>query len=232
MDHINTPLSDEEIELLEQILLYRIDEDVDTLDMDEGILDISTLDGFMTAIVSGPNMIPPSKWLPAVWGDFEPVWEDMEMLEDAFTLMIRHMNSIAAILLDYPDEFEPLFWQREVEDTTYLIVDEWCEGYRRGVELSFGDWNAGGEEMTIMLAPIFAFTQAADWPGHDHTGKELDALHRAIVTNVRDIHAYWLARRDEQPLLNRPERRIERKVGRNDPCPCGSGKKYKKCCLH
>ena len=21
------------------------------------------------------------------------------------------------------------------------------------------------------------------------------------------------------------------KVGRNDPCPCGSGKKYKKCCL-
>ena len=23
----------------------------------------------------------------------------------------------------------------------------------------------------------------------------------------------------------------ESKVGRNDPCPCGSGKKYKKCCL-
>ena len=22
------------------------------------------------------------------------------------------------------------------------------------------------------------------------------------------------------------------KIGRNDPCPCGSGKKYKKCCLH
>ena len=25
-------------------------------------------------------------------------------------------------------------------------------------------------------------------------------------------------------------RREEPKVGRNDPCPCGSGKKYKKCC--
>jgi preprotein translocase subunit SecA len=23
---------------------------------------------------------------------------------------------------------------------------------------------------------------------------------------------------------------VEQKVGRNDPCPCGSGKKYKKCC--
>ncbi|HAI87944.1 MAG TPA: preprotein translocase subunit SecA [Firmicutes bacterium] len=27
-----------------------------------------------------------------------------------------------------------------------------------------------------------------------------------------------------------PQRRAEKKVGRNDPCPCGSGKKYKKCC--
>ncbi len=31
----------------------------------------------------------------------------------------------------------------------------------------------------------------------------------------------------QQPTIHRGE-----KVGRNDPCPCGSGKKYKKCCLH
>jgi preprotein translocase subunit SecA len=29
----------------------------------------------------------------------------------------------------------------------------------------------------------------------------------------------------------RTYRREGRKVGRNDPCPCGSGKKYKKCCM-
>ena len=29
----------------------------------------------------------------------------------------------------------------------------------------------------------------------------------------------------------RPERRKEKKIGRNDPCPCGSGKKYKNCCM-
>jgi len=35
-----------------------------------------------------------------------------------------------------------------------------------------------------------------------------------------------------QRLLNPPEpRRSEPKVGRNDPCPCGSGKKFKKCCM-
>lgn len=29
---------------------------------------------------------------------------------------------------------------------------------------------------------------------------------------------------------NKPKIEIDRKIGRNDPCPCGSGKKYKKCC--
>jgi len=36
---------------------------------------------------------------------------------------------------------------------------------------------------------------------------------------------------DLEILLNPPQtRRVENKVGRNQPCPCGSGKKYKKCC--
>ncbi|MEW6623620.1 MAG: SEC-C metal-binding domain-containing protein [Bacillota bacterium] len=35
---------------------------------------------------------------------------------------------------------------------------------------------------------------------------------------------------DEQDYQLQPYRRSEPKVGRNDPCPCGSGKKYKKCC--
>ena len=36
---------------------------------------------------------------------------------------------------------------------------------------------------------------------------------------------------DLELLLNPPQTRVaEAKVGRNEPCPCGSGKKYKKCC--
>jgi len=33
----------------------------------------------------------------------------------------------------------------------------------------------------------------------------------------------------DEPMFAEPVRRI--KIGRNDPCPCGSGKKYKKCCI-
>lgn len=54
-------------------------------------------------------------------------------------------------------------------------------------------------------------------------GKELQELHKKSFEEDR-----LLERPAERPLP--PIRRESPKIGRNDPCPCGSGKKYKKCC--
>lgn len=151
MNDLSTPLTDEECDLLDRFLLERIDEEADTLDKDEGVLDISELDGLFTALVSGPISTVPSQWLPAVWGNFAPVWGSEKEFQKIFSLMIRHMNSIAHILMEFPEVFEPLFLEREVEGDTYTIVDKWCEGYRRGVELARKHWNEGGEEMAVIF---------------------------------------------------------------------------------
>jgi uncharacterized protein len=232
MNDLFTILSETEIERLDSFLLDRIDEDAVTEGQDEGILDISELDGFLTAIVSGPTMIPPSQWLPAVWGDIEPVWDSEQDFGEIFTLLVRHMNGIAETLLEHPEDFEPIFLEREVEGKTYTIVDEWCEGYRRGVALTEDLWHAGGLEMTILLTPLYAFTEATNWRGHDYSLGEIENLQQAIAPNVREMHAFWLARRGEGATVSQPVRRDQPRVGRNDPCPCGSGRKYKKCCLH
>jgi uncharacterized protein len=233
MKNLFDALSDEEIERLDQFLLDRIDDDADTQGKDEGVLDISELDGLFTALVSGPMMIPPSRWLPAVWGDFEPAWENTRDLEVVISLMMRHMNSIAATLMDWPEDFAPMFLEHEVEGKIYAIADDWCEGYIRGVALAADAWSVGGQPMTILLTPIRAFTSETDWRAHDlSTDAEIDYILDAITPNVRAIHAWWLARRDHHAPASAPARRTEPHVGRNDPCPCGSGKKYKKCCLH
>ena len=232
MNDLVTPLTDEELDRLDRFLLERIDDEADTLDMDEGVIDVSELDGLFTALVSGPVSVVPSQWLPLVWGDFEPVWGSQEAFQEILSLMIRHMNSIVHLLIEYPEEFEPLFLEREVEGNTYTIVDEWCEGYWRGVELSREKWNAAGAEMAELFVPIFAFTPETNWRGHDLTDKEKEITRQAITPNVRKIHAYWLARRPDPVSVAQPVRRDTPRVGRNDPCPCGSGKKYKKCCLH
>jgi len=86
--------------------------------------------------------------------------------------------------------------------------------------------------MAVLLTPILAFTEETNWRGHDLPDGEVEKIQRAVTRNVRAIHAYWLARRSEHESVVRPVRQSEARVGRNDPCPCGSGKKYKKCCLH
>ena len=68
-----------------------------------------------------------------------------------------------------------------------------------------------------------------------------------LFYNMHDANADWLYNLDEWENILSEEKRNEikqkynqskifthedKKVGRNDPCPCGSGKKYKKCCIN
>jgi uncharacterized protein len=57
------------------------------------------------------------------------------------------------------------------------------------------------------------------------------ARHQAFVDRIapaaRNIHAYWLARRAPRARLRQLNKAPD--PGRNDPCPCGSGKKFKRC---
>jgi len=106
MKDLLTPMSEDEFARLDEFLLARFgDEDEDMVGKDEGVLDISELDGFFTAVVSGPVPVMPSQWLPVVWGDFELVWKNTAEFEEIFSLFVRHMNGIIAELMDEPEQF-------------------------------------------------------------------------------------------------------------------------------
>ncbi len=62
---------------------------------------------------------------------------------------------------------------------------------------------------------------------------EVERLQGQISHSAARLHQFWLERRgDARPRVLGPQVRSSPKTGRTDPCPCGSGKKYKKCCLH
>ena len=227
-------LSDEELDWLDTFLLSRFDlEAEDDPQVDEGVICISELDGFFTAVVSGPVMIPPSAWMPVMWGDFPPEYDDEKEMQTVLSLLIKHMNSIAATLIAQSDSFEPLFLERKVEDKIYTIVDEWCEGYMRGVTITAEQWSKHEMELQVLLAPIEAFAGESALQTHaKYKQVEIENLQTAIATNARDIHAYWLVRQQDEAPVHSPVHRGGPRIGRNEPCPCGSGKKYKKCCLH
>lgn len=233
MSLLTTPLKDEELDRLDSFLLERIPEEDVGDEVDEGILDISELDGFLTAIISGPKVIMPSEWLPVVWGAFEPKWQSDEESEAVMSLMIRHMNGIVNTLMQEPQNFEPIVLERELEEgTTVTVVDEWCVGYMKGLVLAADEWRAGGETVMEMMMPISLFSSGA---GHKQLeqleAEEVEVLKRSLPRTVQKIHAYWLEQRAKDESKT-PFVHDAPPVGRNDPCPCGSGKKFKKCCLH
>jgi uncharacterized protein len=230
MPDLSGPLSDKELERLDDFLLERVDEERDDdPGFNCGIINVGELDGFLTAIVSGPVLVPPSAWLPAVWGDEEPVWSSMEEFQSVFSLIMRHMNSIAGMLQFDRAHFEPLFAERRVKGKTQLIVDEWCCGYMDAIRLNPAAWQLGDEAVKQMLAPIDTYGTEHGWDRLEKMSEtEAVSLRDAIPEAARKLYVHWQGRRDPAP---KTVRHAAARVGRNDPCPCGSGKKYKRCCL-
>lgn len=221
---LDKPITEADLEFIEDLL--------DKYGNDDSILDISELDGFLIALVSGPETIPPSRWFSALWGGpgNEPEWESEEEMQRFMALLFHLMNSSAMTLVEAPEEFQALFnlFQKEGEDPV-TIAEEWCFGYMRGVDL--GQWPSLPAELDTQL-------QAIALHGREEHFDQLHALtaaeHQQTVTQIepaaRALHHHWLQQRAPEPAI--APHRADPKTGRNDPCPCGSGKKFKRCCLH
>lgn len=203
---------------------------------DDSVLDVSELDGFFAALACAPDTVMPSHWMPAIWGgmDQTPAWQDKQEVNDftraVFTLYNQMMQSMNE------DDYEALFLEREAEGKTYTIVDEWCEGFLRGINL-WGPLTAADAALTedcIQVARLFA-TEAGFEQLETMDEDVIIAQQQLIEPAVRRPYLHFLAHRKQ---ASAPYVRESRKVGRNDPWPCGSGsgsgsgKKYKRCCLH
>lgn len=196
MSNLLTPLSNEELLQLDALLVARLPEASDSDDdADEGVLDIAELDGLFTALVSGPELPEPAAWLALVWGDFEPEWVNEAEYDAAIALMLRHLNTLAATLVEAPEDFEPLFMTEEQDGEDVTVVDGWCEGYLKGVALMQARWKPGGSEIQALLRPLRLFSSTTDWAAHSlKSDAEFDKLAAALVPNVRAIHAFWHTR--------------------------------------
>lgn len=218
------PLTEKELEWLDEILAKYASEN--------SVVDVSELDGMLTAILSGPSMPEPSEWLVAMWGgaDNVPKWQNEREMERFMTLTFQHLEDIDDRLSAYPDQFEPLYGEQDVEDETYIVVEDWCYGYLRGAALS--DWSMLPESHRLALASI-------ELHGREENLAQLERMapeeYQRSIDNIRLAALSLYEYGAEHPL---PEAAAPTpftaapKVGRNDLCPCGSGKKYKNCCLH
>ena len=105
---LDLPLDDFEYDELESFLL--------DLESDAAVFNISEFDGFVTALISGPEPVAPEEWMPVIWGGGRrpPKLKKPGGLARIAELNLRHLNNTAATRQHYPETLQPWFMEKEV----------------------------------------------------------------------------------------------------------------------
>jgi uncharacterized protein len=195
---------------------------------DDSILDISELDGFFAALACAPITIMPSVWVSAIWGGehLVPQWESEQEITEFNQSIMLHYNGVMS---DFNgQEYEPLFLDGIHPSSKLLNVDEWCEGFVKGLKLWGEVKPEAMKQLETCLYPIRHFCTDNGFEAlSSMSDNVIYQLQSSIQPKVKALHNYFYKpiKRADTMLIHAAS-----KMGRNDSCPCGSGKKYKKCC--
>jgi uncharacterized protein len=215
---------DDNLAMLDAFLADRAD--------DDGLM-LCDLDGFLTAIAVGPELVLPSEWVPLIWGTNGPVFEDADEAQHVLGAVMNRYNAILLALARDPTTYEPIL---RANDDGELIAKDWAEGFLMGVALRHDAWESMLESDNAMtLMPILVLGNEAAVASLIADAEDGDLLRSACAEELDQtvvaIDRFWKSRRrladnddGAHSVIDRP------KVGRNQTCPCGSGRKFKQCC--
>lgn len=221
-------ITDREIDRLEELLASDIFHgDAMTLDF---------LQGFLCAIASGPEEIHYTRWIPIVVGE-SPRYPSKDQEKEVASLLLKFYHTIVTMLTS-GDELELILYGLE-SDPEALDYGAWCEGYIYGTQIGKTNWiEAAGEftpELTEKMEAFFllsgmlkedALKHNEPWLSPKEEDRALAMAEENLAETITDIHRFWQTRRAAPQAVQRDTPT----PGRNDPCPCGSGKKFKDCC--
>jgi uncharacterized protein len=232
--------------LLDDAGIERLSDLLDTRAVPFRGFNLEALDGFLSALAVGPEPVPPEEWQPVVWGGKPPRWDGAEEAAEVEALLMAHWRMVEQRVRfpgdELPDHLAPLLWLPEdpdAQDDDELDVGrDWAYGFFRGVELREPAWEAWLdehdwiEEIFALLDSVASGEVESEVESEGDENAEptpLDYKTRigiigALPGMLADLHLHRI-----DSLTPRTPRRRAITPERNDPCPCGSGKKYKKC---
>ena len=203
-----------------------------------GHMSLMELDGYLTGVYVCPASIPPSLWTSALFAS-DDLGANPLMLQAAFAAVGTIFNQLANDVVhslrrlesEKVCEYRPAFLVGNAKPS-HDDVRTWARGFSRAMRLAPVEWVALAEDERTreLIAPLVGFMDMPwdpEFVPADDIEERLDeaaALIPRYVLLLRKIAELQAAR----PVRAQPARRT--KLGRNDPCSCGSGSKYKRCC--
>jgi len=202
-----------------------------------GAMNVEALDGFFAALIAGPEAVMPSEYYREVFGgeisdtcEFTSLDEANEILG----LMMRHWNEIAGTLFK-GEVYVPLLLE---DEDGIAWGNDWAHGFMRGIEMRHDGWAelVDDEEHGGCLIPMMMLCHEHD-PDPEMRPEPISPEKREEVivlmaAGLLGVYRYFREHREvyTDTTFSSKRRRDVSKAGRNDPCPCGSEKKYKRCC--
>jgi uncharacterized protein len=200
-------------------------------------MNMESLDGYFAALICGPDIVLPSEYLTAILGE-DFCFDDNGQATDILGLLMRHWNMISSELfrtLKEPEVYMPVLLE---DDEGIAHGNDWAGGFMRGVQARPASWREliasdehGGPLLPIMLLAHEHDPDPAKRPKPLSPDKREEVL-QMMIAGLSKIYRYFEPHRRSHASGSRPAplRREGPKIGRNEPCPCGSGRKYKRCC--
>ncbi len=197
------------------------------------------LDGYLTGIVVTPQPAPilPSTWMMRLWSEDHPIFDDEAQIKATLGTLIRHYNALSTAIdrsvnrleVDGTVTYRPLFLAGN-EQPTYDSVRTWVRGFWKAMTLAPATWSslAEDERTQILIRPFVALVDLELHAPDDSANADAILEKDAALIPRMILVLRKLARLRQASPAPRPAHR--NKIGRNDPCPCGSGRKYKRCC--
>lgn len=162
---------------------------------------------------------------------------------------LKTMQAVANLRKAYEDRGKEVILSIEKGIVLGMIDNAWKEHLREMDDLKQSVQNAAYEQKDPLLIykfesfelfksmvqrtnkEITSFLIKADVPIQAENVREAQAPRRMDRTRMREERSDLLSQAHSNTQeKSRPQPvKVEKKVGRNDPCPCGSGKKYKNC---
>jgi yecA family protein len=222
---------DEEIDPLSE------DEEAELTDFVESLpgadFNLANLHGLLSAFAAGPVIMTPPEILAVLkrMAREQSVNEHTDS-ELSLDLLNRFYSGIVEAL-EF-ESFEPQLQQQGVMVTDPSAgILSWCRGFALGVEIHKSAWQRWFEDIRRSKA-ISLIMGMADPEILRRTENAIgEEVAWATISSIGDlvplIRDYWAFEFALDDFLGPQPDSPELKVGRNDPCPCGSGKKFKHC---
>ena len=200
-------------------------------------MNVEMLDGLFAALIAGPEVVMPSEYNREVFGgEMSDTCEfpSLDAANDFLGLIMRQWNDIAGTLFK-GEVYGPLL----LEDKDGIAqANDWARGFMRGVAMRPGGWTEliDDELHGGCLLPMMMLCHEHD-PDPEMRPEPISREKREEVivmmaAGLLEAYRYFRKHREANagPTFTPRSRRNVSKPGRNDPCFCGSGKKYKRCC--